>query len=146
MIAKTFLLLTIAFFVGDARPGGKYQYAGAKGRLLCNGIPQEGARIRLWDEDVFLDDSMAETTSDKNGYFELKGHAEENFESDIDPKINIDHNCDDAWIPCDRRLTIYLPDSYITNGRFSHYPKKLYDVGTLELSGKMSGESRDCIH
>lgn len=50
-----------------------------------------------------------------------------------------------------------IPDSYISSGE---RPERLYDgetqgvfeaystclAGTIEISGKMSGEKRDCLH
>ncbi|KAK6740880.1 hypothetical protein RB195_008996 [Necator americanus] len=45
--------------------------------------------------------------------------------------------------PCQRKFTIKLPDSYITNGKT---PKKIYDAGTIQLAGAFPGEERDCLH
>lgn len=36
-----------------------------------------------------------------------------------------------------------IPDEFITVGTV---PLKLYDMGTVELAGEYSGETRDCIH
>ncbi|KAI6192090.1 Transthyretin-like family-containing protein [Aphelenchoides bicaudatus] len=82
--------------------------AGAKGRLLCDGKPQKGVLVKLYDDDrgIDLDDFMQKTHTDQDGYFELYGHSHE-FSS-IDPKINIYHDCDD-WLPCQRKFSIMIP-------------------------------------
>uniref|UniRef100_A0A1I7RII5 Transthyretin-like family protein n=1 Tax=Bursaphelenchus xylophilus TaxID=6326 RepID=A0A1I7RII5_BURXY len=140
-IGKTFLLLTLTFFVGTAEIFGRDQAAGATGKLLCKGKPAVGVSVKLWDDDSpDLDDKMDETTTDSEGRFQLEGHAREY--TNIDPKINIDHDCDDRWL-CQRRLTIYIPDSYINDGGRA---ERFYDVGVIELSGEFEGEKRDCIH
>lgn len=84
---------------------------------------------------------MASTTTDGSGHFLLKGHAEE-FTS-IEPKFNIYHDCEDGITPCQRKITIYVPDKYISSGE---EPKKIFDFGTFQLAGKFEGEKRDCIH
>uniref|UniRef100_A0A1I7SIU2 Transthyretin-like family protein n=2 Tax=Bursaphelenchus xylophilus TaxID=6326 RepID=A0A1I7SIU2_BURXY len=138
MIGKTFLLLTLTFIVGTAMPLGKA--VGAKGKLLCKGKPEFEVSVKLWDDGgPELDDKLAETATDSEGRFQLEGHM---FGSIMDPKITIDHDCDDSW-PCQRRLTIYIPDSFVDKGR---RPLFLYDAGVIELSGEFGGEKRDCIH
>jgi len=118
---------------------GRKQSAGARGKLLCDGKPEKGVLVKLYDDDrgLDLDDFMAKTHTDADGYFELHGTSHE-FSS-IDPKIN---NCDD-WLPCQRKFSIMLPDSYISSG---DRPSRLYEAGTIEMSGKMPGETRDCLH
>ncbi|KAI6240683.1 Transthyretin-like family protein [Aphelenchoides fujianensis] len=123
---------------------GRKQAAGARGRLMCDGKPASGVLVKLYDDDrgIDLDDHMATTNTDANGRFELSGHSHE-FTT-IDPKgtRNVYTDCND-WLPCKRKFSIMIPDSYIASGS---RPKKFYDAGTLELSGKFPGESRDCVH
>ncbi len=106
-----------------------------------------------------MDDKMADGYTDARGYFQLSGTARE--VSTIDPKLYIYHDCNDGWKvsnelldptyqfsialvqPCQRRFGIMIPDKYITNGPV---PRQFYDAGTIELAGKFSGETRDCIH
>ena len=103
---------------------------------------------------------MDDGYTDADGFFQLSGHARE-FTT-IDPKVYIYHDCDD-WLvspilsdpcsspactthlfqPCQRRFGIAVPKKYVTDGSV---PKIYYDVGTIELAGKFSGETRDCIH
>ncbi|VDN44392.1 unnamed protein product [Gongylonema pulchrum] len=84
---------------------------------------------------------MGETITDSQGYFELSGHNAEM--TPIDPKINIYHDCNDGWWPCQRKISIMIPDEFIAIGTV---PQRLYDVGTIELAGEYSGETRDCFH
>lgn len=45
--------------------------------------------------------------------------------------------------PCLKKFSIMIPDSFITEGE---KPKKVFDAGTLNLAGKFSGETRDCLN
>ncbi|EPB76959.1 Transthyretin-like family protein [Ancylostoma ceylanicum] len=121
---------------------GRTQSSGVKGRLICDGKPAAGVTVKLYDDDrgVDADDLMASGKTNSNGEFELRGYTEE-F-TPIDPKLNIYHDCNDLK-PCQRKFTIKLPDSYITNGKT---PKKIYDAGTIQLAGAFPGEERDCLH
>jgi hypothetical protein len=38
-----------------------------------------------------------------------------------------------------KKFSIYIPKDYVTEGEV---PRKIFDAGTLNLSGKFSGESR----
>uniref|UniRef100_A0A0M3ITQ9 Transthyretin-like family protein n=2 Tax=Ascaris TaxID=6251 RepID=A0A0M3ITQ9_ASCLU len=139
------LLLTLLPTANAAFGGmvGRVQSAGVRGVLTCNGRPEKDVLVKLYDDDrgFDLDDLMAEGRSDSNGRFELSGNNAE--VTTIDPKLNIYHDCNDGWWPCQRKISIMLPDSYITNGP---KPKTLYDAGTIELSGIYPGETRDCFH
>ncbi|VBB31583.1 unnamed protein product [Acanthocheilonema viteae] len=143
------LLLTTVFLIPNVVYGavgglvGRTQSAGAKGYLTCNGRPESGVLIKLYDDDRGLDfdDFMGETITDSRGFFEISGNNAEM--TPIDPKINIYHDCNDGWWPCQRKISIMIPDEFITIGAV---PTKYYDVGTLELAGEYSGETRDCIH
>ncbi|CAD5231618.1 unnamed protein product [Bursaphelenchus xylophilus] len=121
---------------------GFTQSAGARGVLLCHGQPISGVKVKLYDHDrTDMDDLMDSGYTNDRGEFTLMG-SEDEFTT-IDPKINIYHDCDDGWWPCQRKISITIPDSYITKGA---RPNRIYDAGRLELSGKYKGESRDCIH
>ncbi|CAD5205826.1 unnamed protein product [Bursaphelenchus okinawaensis] len=140
---KIIIILSVTLAVATAGLIGSSQSSGAKGKLTCHGKPLSDVLIKLYDDDRGLDadDFMGKTTSDKDGYFELQGYSDEI--SSIDPKINIYHDCDDGWTPCQRKISIMIPDRYITKGKVA---QQLYDAGTMELSGKFPGETRDCIH
>ncbi|CAD5211742.1 unnamed protein product [Bursaphelenchus okinawaensis] len=117
------------------------QSTGVRGNLQCDNNPASGVMIRLYDEDrTDLDDLMKEGLTDKDGTFQLLGHETEITK--IDPKINIYHTCGHTG-PCKRKLTIYIPDNYISEGET---PGKIFDIGRLNLNARFSGESNDCIH
>uniref|UniRef100_A0A915C4C6 Transthyretin-like family protein n=1 Tax=Parascaris univalens TaxID=6257 RepID=A0A915C4C6_PARUN len=147
MISGEMKLITIAAFAVvftscDALVG-RTQSAGVKGVLKCNGKPAANVKVKLYDDDrgIDADDLMAEGKSDQQGSFELKGHTDE-FTT-IDPKLNVYHDCEDGLKPCQRKITIVIPDSYVSSGKT---PKKIYDAGTIELAGKFKGEERDCLN
>uniref|UniRef100_A0A0N5AY66 Transthyretin-like family protein n=1 Tax=Syphacia muris TaxID=451379 RepID=A0A0N5AY66_9BILA len=126
---------------------GRIQSAGVKGTLLCKGKPASNVLVKLYDDDrvklsgLDTDDLMASGKTDSRGYFELNGWDAE-FTT-IDPKLNIYHDCEDGLKPCQRKISIMIPDGYISPGKVA---KKYYDAGTIELAGKWAGETRDCIH
>uniref|UniRef100_A0A0K0EKT2 Transthyretin-like family protein n=1 Tax=Strongyloides stercoralis TaxID=6248 RepID=A0A0K0EKT2_STRER len=122
---------------------GIQQSAGVKGVLLCNGKPYGSVKVKLYDDDMGIDtdDFMAEGKSDSLGRFAVAGYAYE-FGT-IDPKINIYHDCNDEIMPCQRKMTIFIPKKYVSNGET---PQTYYDAGNIELSGELKGEERDCIH
>uniref|UniRef100_A0A7E4V0T7 Transthyretin-like family protein n=1 Tax=Panagrellus redivivus TaxID=6233 RepID=A0A7E4V0T7_PANRE len=129
-------------FVAVSALIGETQSSGARGKLTCNGKPAKSVTVKMYDEDdLDVDDFMGETKTSGSGEYELKGHTDEITE--IEPKINIYHDCEDELTPCQRKITIKIPGSYITKGKS---PKKFYDAGSIELSGKFPGESRDCLH
>uniref|UniRef100_A0A915CG02 Transthyretin-like protein 5 n=1 Tax=Parascaris univalens TaxID=6257 RepID=A0A915CG02_PARUN len=110
---------------------GRTQSAAVKGVLHCNGDPLPRTLVKLFDNDrgIDWDDLLAEGRSDQEGRFELSGHTDEFTQ--IDPKLNIYHDCNDGAKPCQREISIMIPDRYITVGRLA---KKIYDAGTIELA------------
>ncbi|KAH7729405.1 CRE-TTR-6 protein [Aphelenchoides avenae] len=108
---------------------------------FANGLPSLGttqsAAVRALDPDDLLDSGV----TDDEGRFELKGHETEL--TPIDPKLNVYHDCNDESVPCLKKFSIYIPKDFITEGQV---PKKTFDAGVLNLSGRFSGESRDCIN
>ncbi|CAJ0599811.1 unnamed protein product [Cylicocyclus nassatus] len=121
---------------------GRDQSSAVKGRLVCDGRPAAGVKVKLWDVDrTDADDLMDEKVSDRNGEFHLAGWTKEY--TTIDPKLSIYHDCNDGLKPCQRKFSILIPDSYVSHGKT---PKKVYDAGTIQLSGSFPGESRDCIN
>uniref|UniRef100_A0A0N5BVH7 Transthyretin-like family protein n=1 Tax=Strongyloides papillosus TaxID=174720 RepID=A0A0N5BVH7_STREA len=141
----TYITIAILLTLPLTQGIGRTQAAGAKGYLTCNGRPASGVRVKMYDDDsgIDTDDFMAETTTDSSGYFSLSGTKSELLT--IDAKINIYHNCNDNVIQklCNRKFTMWIPDSYINSGTSV---SKYYDIGKIELAGKISGESRDCIN
>lgn len=97
-----------------------------------------------------MDDLLQEGRSDSQGRFQLQGSTYEY--TPIDPKLNIYHDWyrnpnDDRFsmdnLPCQRRITIKIPDAYISSGP---NPQRYYDAGTIQLAGQWSGETRDCLN
>ncbi|CAJ0942743.1 unnamed protein product, partial [Mesorhabditis belari] len=140
----SFLQFCDGFNVGSLFGGlGTTQSAGVRGILMCDGKPASRVKVKLWDDDrgIDMDDLLDSGTTDAQGHFELKGYTSE-FTT-IDPKLNIYHDCNDGIKPCQRKFNIEIPDSYVSEGQI---PEKIYNAGTIELSGRMSGETRDCLN
>ncbi|KAJ1349372.1 hypothetical protein KIN20_004928 [Parelaphostrongylus tenuis] len=116
------------------------QSIAVKGRFLC-GTEPANAQLKLLDEDGSLDpDDLLDTKdTDGSGYFSLSGTTEEN--SLIEPKSEIEHRCNEERETATRRMMLYLPQSYITDGRT---PTKTFDIGVLNLETIFPGE-RDYV-
>ncbi|MFH4976399.1 hypothetical protein AB6A40_003108 [Gnathostoma spinigerum] len=122
---------------------GTVQSVAVKGQLLCDGKPAKNVKLKLYDVDFAdPDDLMAEGKTDTNGTFLLKGHETE--VTNIDPKLNIYHNCNDERHECLRKVEIHIPSDFITQGETE--PKKTFNVNVIDLKAKLPGESRDCIN
>uniref|UniRef100_A0A0N4Z3X9 Transthyretin-like family-containing protein n=1 Tax=Parastrongyloides trichosuri TaxID=131310 RepID=A0A0N4Z3X9_PARTI len=122
---------------------GTLQSAAVKGKFLCNGEPYFNAKVKLYDVDTLdLDDLMASGTSGHDGLFKLVGNETEI--TTIDPKLNVYHNCNDEAIECLRKFSIIIPQDYVT--KESDVPEKEFDIGIINLSAQMPGETRDCIN
>uniref|UniRef100_A0A915MYU4 Amino acid transporter n=1 Tax=Meloidogyne javanica TaxID=6303 RepID=A0A915MYU4_MELJA len=94
---------------------GRLQSSGVEGYLTCEGKPAANVLVKLYDDDRGF--------TDKKGYFKLEGHTHEI--TDIDPKLNVYHDCNDGMTPCQRKISIMIPDKYITAGK---KPDKYYDA------------------
>uniref|UniRef100_A0A0N4Z827 Transthyretin-like family protein n=1 Tax=Parastrongyloides trichosuri TaxID=131310 RepID=A0A0N4Z827_PARTI len=152
MITKIYLFLLIIISILNIicvacnNPLGRKQSVAVEGYLMCNGQPAENVKVKLYDVDTFtIDDKMGEGRTDSRGYFRISGYASELFR--IDPKVNIYHRCIDSVNPlkilCYQKFSIGIPKSYITNGET---PFRIFNVGILELAGKSSGQTTDCIN
>ncbi|CEF66389.1 Transthyretin-like family-containing protein [Strongyloides ratti] len=138
-----FTILPFLFVYVGSFGIGIQQSAGVKGTLLCNGKPYANVKVKLYDDDMGIDtdDFMSEGKSDSLGRFAVAGYAYE-FGT-IDPKINIYHDCNDEIMPCQRKITVFIPKKYVSKGET---PESYYDAGNIELAGEFKGEERDCIH
>ncbi|KAK6738132.1 hypothetical protein RB195_020317 [Necator americanus] len=119
---------------------GREQSVAVTGRLICNGMPASGVKVKLYDKELTVDSKMAESQTNYNGIFMLSGRKREI--TNIDPKVNIYHKCNYNGF-CYKKLGIRIPSNYITDGSS---PRSTYDIGTINLNNKFSGESIDCIN
>ncbi|MFH4976598.1 hypothetical protein AB6A40_003307 [Gnathostoma spinigerum] len=136
-----FLFVSIASTVN-----GSLQSVAVKGRFMCDGKPAAKVTVKLYNKNTFIDSKMSKVKSNATGYFELSGADREL--SRLDLKLNIYHDCNDYLLgfipkPCQRKISIRIPKKYLTYGAI---PQKTYDIGVMELSGKVKGEERDCFH
>ncbi|CAI2348912.1 unnamed protein product [Caenorhabditis sp. 36 PRJEB53466] len=136
------LFLVLSSLVATCHSIGRSQSTAVEGILLCDDKPAKDVLIKLYDHDtVSPDELMDSAKTDSDGHFKLSGSADEI--SGIDPKINIYHDCDDGILPCQRRLTIFIPSKYVSSTK---QPSATFNIGRVQLAGKYAGESRDCIH
>ena len=139
MMFKTFLLLSLFFgFVAALR----HQSVGVKGILLCGNAPAKNVRVKLWDEDSGPDpdDLLDQGYTNSAGEFSLKGGTTEL--TNIDAVFKIYHDCDDGIKPGSRKVKFQIPNSYVTDGA---EPKKIFDIGTLNLETIFAKEERELI-
>ncbi|CAB3398088.1 unnamed protein product [Caenorhabditis bovis] len=119
---------------------GRLQSIAVRGRLTCNGVPASNVKIKLYEKENIIDVLMDEVRTDSNGMFLASGSKTEL--TNIDPKVNVYHRCNYVGI-CYRKFGITIPDSFISLGAI---PKKVYDIGEINLANKFTGETTDCIN
>ncbi|CAI4230316.1 unnamed protein product [Auanema sp. JU1783] len=135
-------ILFVAFLLPVVQSIGFTQSTAVEGVLMCGDNPAASVLVKLFEHDTLTPDELMDSAkSDSNGKFRLSGNADEIGE--IEPKINIYHDCNDGIKPCQRKLTIYIPSDYITKTK---QPSKTLNLGMLQLEGKFVGEERDCLH
>jgi len=138
LLSLVFCLLCAS--LSNALMFGSEQRVIVKGRLICGDKPASNVQVKLFDIDTGFDDLMGQMRTNANGEFNIDGKTSEI--TTIDPMLKIYHNCHD-WKPCDRRIRIDIPTSYI--GKSGQTPKTL-DIGTWNLMQYYKDEDRDCIH
>ncbi|EYC44430.1 hypothetical protein Y032_0461g1872 [Ancylostoma ceylanicum] len=89
---------------------------------------------------LVLDSLLDEGFSNKQGMFRLAGSKKEL--TTIDPKVNIYHRCNYDGL-CFKKISIKIPKNFVTEGAT---PAKTFDIGDINLAGKFSGESTDCLN
>ncbi|KIH49099.1 Transthyretin-like family protein [Ancylostoma duodenale] len=89
-----------------------------------------------------FDRKLDEGRTDANGVFKLWGTAKEI--SHIDPQLNIYHKCNYKG-PCYKKIPIDIPEEYINAGNRGDI-LTYFDIGVLELSKNLKGQSTDCIN
>ncbi|KAK0420427.1 hypothetical protein QR680_014677 [Steinernema hermaphroditum] len=117
--------------------------AAVKGVLMCGDKPLVNTKVKLWDNDAGpdLDDLLEEGHTDGQGQFHLSGHTSEL--TTIDPILKIYHDCDDGIMPCQRKVSFIIPDSYVSSGAT---PSKVFDIGTVNMQIIFKSEERDCLN
>ncbi|MFH4977176.1 hypothetical protein AB6A40_003885 [Gnathostoma spinigerum] len=143
LITLLILVCTSNSFGAFSGNSGDIQSIAVRGTLTCNGRPESSVLLKLYDEDTGfdIDDFIAESRTNSLGFFEFGGYISEI--NQIDPKLNIYHDCNDGLMPCQRKISFIIPNEYVSKGKEPH---AVYDVGTIELSRKYGGEERDCFH
>ncbi|KJH44871.1 Transthyretin-like family protein [Dictyocaulus viviparus] len=161
-------IIWLCFFIDVVNAFGRTQSVAVEGVLMCDDQQARDVLVKLYEEDTLTPDELMDSSkTDNHGKFRLSGFAEEITE--IDPKINIYHDCDDgikvrytvhyvkasimnhhhriikpfSFQPCQRKLTIYIPSQYITNTK---QPTKTFNLGILQLAAEYPDEERDCFH
>ncbi|KAI6238557.1 hypothetical protein M3Y99_00679400 [Aphelenchoides fujianensis] len=128
---------------------GDDQAVAVKGVLYCHDQPAKNTLVKLYDiDEPDMDDLLDKKYTDDDGSFFLSGYETEasrciTIITSIDAQLNIYTDCEDDWTPCQRKISIKIPDKYITKGQTA---KKVFDAGQLNLAGKFRGETRDCLH
>ncbi|KHJ76260.1 Transthyretin-like family protein [Oesophagostomum dentatum] len=119
---------------------GRTQSVAVTGRLICNGQPASNVKVKLYEKESTFDVKMDEGKTNQNGEFRLSGSKTEI--STIDPKVNIYHKCNYNGL-CYKKIGITIPDNYVSSGK---NPQKTFDIGTINLANKFTGETTDCIN
>ncbi|CAJ0601757.1 unnamed protein product [Cylicocyclus nassatus] len=119
---------------------GRLQSVAVKGVLECNGKPAKDVKVKLYEKGRFFDKKLDEKKTDAAGSFYLSGSKREI--TNIDPKVNIYHRCNYHG-PCYKKFGITIPDNFISSGS---KPQKLFDIGRLNLAGRMPGQTTDCLN
>ncbi|EPB69097.1 Transthyretin-like family protein [Ancylostoma ceylanicum] len=117
----------LAFLVTTCIAQWTVQSVGVKGVLMCGGEPA-----------AVFDTKLAETLTDRDGFFKLWGSAREL--SDIDPRLDIYHRCNHhgarihflVHLGDERRTRIKIPSKYIVRG-LGVPEDKYFDVRRLRL-------------
>ncbi|KAK0412326.1 hypothetical protein QR680_006150 [Steinernema hermaphroditum] len=136
---STALLFLVSLSVATAL---RYQSVAVKGRLMCGAKPAENVRVKLWEEDTGPDpdDLLDQGYTDYNGEFSLSGGTREL--TNIDPFFKAYHDCDDGIMPGKRKIKFGIPYQYVTGGK---EPKKVFDIGVLNLETIFKKEGRELI-
>uniref|UniRef100_A0A0K0ER52 Transthyretin-like family protein n=1 Tax=Strongyloides stercoralis TaxID=6248 RepID=A0A0K0ER52_STRER len=143
MFLILFLIHHFFMIISSNNNTTKLQAVGAKGKLMCSGLPIVNAKIKLVDVDIYPDknDLLGITTTDEDGFFEIRGATVE--EMKIEPILKIYHHCGNVRNTCARKATFHIPSKYIHD-----VSKKLYfDIGTINMEiGFKNVEEKDCRH
>jgi hypothetical protein len=71
-----FVLIAQLFMSANAI--GRMQSTAVQGRITCNGKPEAGLKLKLYDHDTFTpSDRMGQTVTAADGSFNIAGHKTE---------------------------------------------------------------------
>ncbi|CAD6189441.1 unnamed protein product [Caenorhabditis auriculariae] len=138
-LSALLLLVSPVFGVFDINIG-TVQSVAVKGKLMCDTVPANNVKVKLYEDEAVLDVLLDERFTDADGTFTIEGKKTE--VTSIDPKINIYHRCNYDGI-CFKKITIVIPEAFVTNGET---PAKVFDIGELNLAAKFQGQSTDCFN
>uniref|UniRef100_A0A1I7X6Q8 Transthyretin-like family protein n=1 Tax=Heterorhabditis bacteriophora TaxID=37862 RepID=A0A1I7X6Q8_HETBA len=120
----------------------RQQMVGVRGRLTCGNLPLPNTTVKLWDNNMIgTDKQLADTKTDQNGNFELSGGLGSIFGMDVHFKIY--HDCEDGIVPCQRKVDLRVPSSYVSR---SSRVEKWFEAGTMNMAFKYPNEERSCIN
>ncbi|KAI6170274.1 Transthyretin-like family protein [Aphelenchoides besseyi] len=132
---------------------GSDQAIAAQGRLFCHDKPAAHVSNFMMLMNPTWTISLRKHTRTRMANSFLEGYETELTK--IDPKLNIYTDCDDS-LPCQRKISIKIPDKYISDGTtaknvFDAVSFRLFSLtfvfqGELNLAGRWKGEERDCFH
>ncbi|EFO91807.1 CRE-TTR-26 protein [Caenorhabditis remanei] len=120
---------------------GSKQGVTVTGRLICNGQPASGVLVKMYEDGTIYDSKLDSQKTGADGTFRVSGS--QNKIRTIDPKVNIYHKCNYNGL-CSKKVSINIPKSAVVSGSGNN--ARNYDIGTINLANRFSGESTDCIH
>ncbi|CAG9539650.1 unnamed protein product [Cercopithifilaria johnstoni] len=136
------LIFIIMFHQQTIVIGFRQQSVGVRGRLLCGNESLPNTQVKLWDKNTIgMDDQLAAMKTNADGSYELKGGIGSIFGMNVVLKIY--HDCDDGIKPCQRKVVLGIPDSYVTR---SSNVEQWFNAGELNMQFKFPNEERSCIN
>ncbi|CAL2047695.1 CBN-TTR-26 protein [Caenorhabditis brenneri] len=142
--AQFFAIFSVLIVSASALLGiiGSKQGVTVTGRLICNGQPASGVLVKMYEDGTIYDSKLDSVKTGADGTFRVSGT--QNKIRTIDPKVNIYHKCNYNGL-CSKKVSINIPKSAVTSGGNNNNGRN-YDIGTINLANRFSGESTDCIH
>uniref|UniRef100_A0A0N5BKH9 Transthyretin-like family-containing protein n=1 Tax=Strongyloides papillosus TaxID=174720 RepID=A0A0N5BKH9_STREA len=144
MISKAILILFfLLYLIVDVIARCKYyQSVAVWGRVLCDGRPQNNVKVKLYEDDKWLDDLLNTTETNCNGVFKIRGSHYEKGPMDI--HVNLYHYCTNGHRVCPRKYKIHVPYRFVFRGP---RPRRPYKLGTIRMrSWEKKWGKRDCFN
>ncbi|KAH7719944.1 transthyretin-like protein 2 precursor [Aphelenchoides avenae] len=133
---QSFTILALAVCALFATAFASEQRIRVKGQVICDKRSMRNVRVELREHDTFdPDDSLAETHTDKDGYFVVEGMEDE--VRSIKPYIRIQHNCDvKDRATCARTSDFEIPEDKVSAGE--------YDMNFVNLNLRGHKDTETC--